>query len=213
MSESRRNDFESGYLMAAAAFVEVLSQIPVGAWSRPGLGVWTIRDLAGHAVGSGLVSVLDVLARPAGERQLAGPEDYYALARRVDPQILEAAVAASIEGARRDGAGLGDEPVVVARELVVAVAAALDKVAGDDLVLTAAGGMRVADWLPTRTFELVVHGLDLATAAAVPANMPVELVADAAALAARIGAAVGDGITVLRALTGRTALPAGFSVV
>jgi hypothetical protein len=67
--------------------------------------------------------------------------------------------------------------------------------------------MRVADWLTTRTFELAVPGLDIAAAAGVLASMPDEVLAEAAVLAARVGVEVGDGATVLLALTGRRALP------
>jgi hypothetical protein len=73
--------------------------------------------------------------------------------------------------------------------------------------------MRVRDWLPTRTFELVVHGLDAAEAAGVAYDLAPEAIAEAAAQAARVAAAVGDGPLVLRALTGRAALPEKFSIV
>jgi hypothetical protein len=70
-----------------------------------------------------------------------------------------------------------------------------------------------ARWLTTRTFELAVHGLDLADAAGLPASVPHEVLVDAVTLAARVGVEVGDGATVLLALTGRHALPAGFCVL
>jgi hypothetical protein len=75
------------------------------------------------------------------------------------------------------------------------------------------GGMRVRDWLPTRTLELVVHGMDAAGAAGVPFEPPAAALAETAAVLARVAAAVGDGPAVIRALTGRGTLPAGFSVV
>lgn len=46
---------------------------------------------------------------------------------------------------------------------------------------TAAGGMRLGTWLPTRTFELVVHSLDLATAARVEDGVSEDLISQAAA--------------------------------
>lgn len=47
----------------------------------------------------------------------------------------------------------------------------LPLVAGDEdpLVTTALGGMRLRQYLPTRTFELVVHGVGIAR----PAGLPV----------------------------------------
>lgn len=68
-------------------------------------------------------------------------------------------------------------------------------------------------WLPTRTFELVVHGLDIAAVTGISASFSADALADATALAARIAVATGDGATVLRALTGRGTLPERFSVV
>ena len=65
----------------------------------------------------------------------------------------------------------------------------------------------------TRTFELAVHGIDIARAVGIPFASPGEVLDEATVLAARIGVAIGDGETVLLSLTGRTALPPLFSVV
>jgi hypothetical protein len=73
--------------------------------------------------------------------------------------------------------------------------------------------MRVRDWLPTRTFELVVHGLDVSAATGLPFDPPEPVLAEAVTLAARVAVAVGDGPAVLRALTGRGSLPESFTVV
>lgn len=66
---------------------------------------------------------------------------------------------------------------------------------------------------PRNAEGLAVHGLDLAGAAGVPAGLPNEVLAEGAALAARVGVEVGDGVTVLLALTGRGGLPQGFCVL
>jgi hypothetical protein len=58
-----------------------------------------------------------------------------------------------------------------------------------------------------------VHGPDIAAAAGQSADLPDQVISDAAALAARIAAATGDGPTVLLALTGRGHLTRDFSVV
>ena len=42
----------------------------------------------------------------------------------------------------------------------------------DLVVHTIVGGMRVAAYLPTRTFELCVHGLDIAAATGIPVDLP-----------------------------------------
>ena len=74
--------------------------------------------------------------------------------------------------------------------------------------------MRLRQYLPTRTFELVVHGLDIARAAGLPAPAySAGLLTAALELAVAAAVLGGRGPELLLALTGRTALPTGFSVV
>jgi hypothetical protein len=68
-------------------------------------------------------------------------------------------------------------------------------------------------YLPTRTFELAVHGLDIARAVDISFTLPADVLEETTVLAARIAAASSQGETVLLALTGRTELPPSFSVV
>ncbi len=63
---------------------------------------------------------------------------------------------------------MGDDPAGYVDALVERVLP-LAAAAGDPLIRTFAGGMRFAQYLPTRTFELVVHGLDIAGALRSPA--------------------------------------------
>jgi hypothetical protein len=74
-------------------------------------------------------------------------------------------------------------------------------------------GIRLHTHLPTRVFEMAVHSLDIAGAVGIPFSLPADVLDEATALAARIAAASGQGEAMLLALTGRAALPAGFSVV
>jgi hypothetical protein len=206
-------DHQRIYLTAAAWYVELVEQVPGDRWDGPGLGVWNLRELTGHTVSAGFREVLALLGRPASRCDMPSAAGYYALARTVDPAYYQAAVAASEEGGRREGAALGDDPAKAVRPLLREVTDAVEATEVGQLIETRAGGMRVADWLLTRTFELAVHGLDLADAAGVPASVPKEVLGDAVALAARVGVEVGDGSTVLLALTGRRALPEGFCVL
>jgi hypothetical protein len=201
------------YLSAAQAFVAVIERVPNHAWDRPSLGVWTLKELTGHASTAALSSVIDAIARPATEEVIASPHAYYALARTVDPAIYNAAVKASEDNAQEEAAALGDPLANGVRRLVDQVTSTLHKVHGDPLVETAAGGMRLDAWLPTRTFELAVHSIDIATSAELPAQLPNPVISEAAQLAARTAVANGDGIAVLTALTGRQQLPTGFSIV
>ncbi|MGW4206872.1 maleylpyruvate isomerase N-terminal domain-containing protein [Lentzea sp. NPDC004789] len=197
----------------AHAFADLMDALPVDRLPGPGLGDWTLRDLIGHTVSAGLVKVTEALDQPATTEDIATPEAYYALAKTIDPAVHQAVVALSGADAGEWGARLGDQPAGPVRQFAERAVAAVTVADPDLLVTTSAGGMRLAQWLPTRTFELVVHGMDIAMAANVPVDLPVDALAESAALAARLAAVTGDGRQVLLALTGRRELTAGFSVV
>jgi Mycothiol maleylpyruvate isomerase N-terminal domain len=97
--------------------------------------------------------------------------------------------------------------------LIERVTAKLTHADPDALIHTIGGGMRIRHYLPTRTFELVVHSLDITAATGLQAALPPEALAHATRLAADIAIELGQGPTVLQALTGRARLPHGFSVV
>jgi hypothetical protein len=204
--------FRRIFLSAVAAYVDTVAKAASVPWDSPALGEWTVAELIGHAAGSGLGCVPTVLRTPAARRTIATPQDYFALARSVPPETLAAARAASTALGRRDATALGDDPGAAVRAMANAAEAALAEVSDDDIVESAAGGMRVVDWLPTRTFELVVHGLDISAATGIAFQPSGAALADATALAARLAVAAGDGVVVLRALTGRGGLPAGYAV-
>jgi hypothetical protein len=206
-------DYRRAFRAAAVSFADLIARVPDDRWDSPGLGEWTLRELAGHAASSGLRRVPSVLSTPGDGVEQPSAEDYWLLARTVAPEVLAAAIAASSADARESGRELGDDPAAVVGDLVGLATQALGKVEDNDVVATSAGGMRVRDWLPTRTFELVVHGLDVAAAAGIEMFLGPEVFAEAASQAARLAALTGDGAVVLRALTGRSGLPAGFSVV
>jgi hypothetical protein len=81
------------------------------------------------------------------------------------------------------------------------------------VITTIVGGMRLSDYLPTRTFELVVHTADLATALGAPPDPPAAPAAQALALVGELAADEGLAGPLLLAATGRHGLPAGFSVL
>lgn len=191
---------------AARAVADLVATIAVDAWDGPGLGEWDLRALVGHTSRS-LLTVEAYLATPAEREDLASPETYVATAiASVDP--------ASITQRGRDaGAALGADPADAFATIVTRVLPLLDR-DDDPLVTTIAGGMRLSVYLQTRTFELVVHGLDIADALGVapPAFSPAVWAA-ALTLAVRTAVVKDRPAEVLRALTGRAGLPAGFSVV
>jgi hypothetical protein len=93
------------------------------------------------------------------------------------------------------------------------VTALVDRQDPATLVTTIAGGMRLGDYLPTRTLELAVHTTDLATALGAPLDVPPTAAAQALGLITELAVADGRAGPLLLATTGRTPPPAGWSVL
>ena len=194
---------------AARGFAGLGRRIPGDRWDGPGLGAWDLRSLVGHTSRS-LVTVSTYLHTTAAREDIATPQDYYLRIREV---AASAGADAIVERGRQAGRDLGVDPAAAIDEHVERV---LDELARTDnpLIAVIGGlGIRLHTYLPTRTFELAVHGLDIARATGLSFDLPDDVLDEAMVLAARIGVATGDGETLLLALTGRAALPASFSVV
>ena len=191
---------------AARSFADLVPRIPEDRWDGPGLGEWDLRSLVGHTSRS-LITVETYLRQPVDTEEVPTPAAYYVAIADLD----NAAVA---ERGRQAGQALGDNPVEFVNALARRVLAAVEA-AGNPLIHTAAGGMRLENYLSTRTFELVVHSLDIA--AAVPDIEPPEfsdqLLSEVARVAATAAVLRGGGVELMLALTGRAALRPGFSVV
>jgi uncharacterized protein (TIGR03083 family) len=181
-------------------------------WARPGLGVWTLRDLAGHT-SRALLTVESYLdpATTTQQPSLADVEAYFAAAGAAGAHADPAAIA---ERGRQAGIALGDDPAAAVAAIVERVLAMVDQADDNALVTTPMNTMTLVGYLPTRTFELVVHTLDIAAAAGVrPPDALDRPLASCLALAGRLAVSQGRGPEVLLALTGRRPLAAGFSVL
>jgi uncharacterized protein (TIGR03083 family) len=197
------------FASAAYGFARLVAELPAGCWHGPGLGEWDLRALVGHTSRS-LITVSTYLGTTAANEDVRTPAGYYL---QVTPEALGIDPAAVAERGRQAGRDLGDDPAVTVDRLVER-ALADAAVAGDPLIEVIGGmGIRLSTYLPTRTFELVVHGLDIARAAGVPYAPPPDALAAAVDLAAQIAVASGHGPAVLLTLTGRASLPPGFSIV
>jgi len=175
-------------------------------WDRPGLGEWDVRALVGHT-SRALATVETYLARPAAAADVASAPDYFRATRA-------AAADPAVTARGRDaGTALGSDPAAAVAQLAARVLALVATHDGTALVTTIAGGMRLADYLPTRTFELAVHTADLATALGVPLDVPATAAAQALNILADLALTGGLAGPLLLAATGRPGLPAGFSVL
>jgi hypothetical protein len=191
------------YLEAAGSFADLVSSLPTPL-TGPGLGDWDLRALVGHTARS-LVTVSEYLRKPATSAELETAADYVAglAAAANDPGVARRGVEA--------GEMLGDDPAGAVRLLLAEVTADLIRARPDQLVTTYAGGMRLRDYLPTRSFELVVHCLDIAAAVPVRWTPPAAALSEAVHLAAEVAVRRGEGGTLLRLVTGRE--PGGLSIV
>ena len=194
---------------SARAFIELLERITPAQWELPGLGVWTVRSLAGHT-SRAITTVSEYLSNPApGPAECPDAETYLlgtSSGQRSNDAIAARGVAAGNSLTEAPGASLTQQ---LDRVLASIAAQPVRR------VVSVHGGRTIplAEYLRTRNFELVVHTMDLSKATGIPHTLPTRSVADAASLAARVASRQGSGDTLLLALTGRIPLPEGFSVV
>jgi len=202
------SDSRTAYLSASASFVGQVAQIPASVLDGPGLAEWDLRSLVGHTSRS-LVTVETYLDQPAEVVAVPTAAGYYLA---IAP-TLAAGSTEIVERGRQAGAALGEDPATYVRALASRVTEKLTAYDDGYLLTTIAGGMRLDEYLRTRTFELVVHGFDIARACGVEPGFEEAPMVDAATLAAEVAVRSGRAAALLHALTGRAGLPEDFSVV
>ena len=195
------------YESAAGLFVNTVEQVGATQWEQPGLGVWTVCDLVGHT-SRALLTVEMYLAKPAAQREVIRPVDYYlhVQASLADPGSVAAR-------GREAGIALGPDPIAAVRDIAARVLAQVKTASDEVLVSTPVGGMRLIDYLPSRIFELAVHTLDIAAALPVTVTLPEPVAAVALHLLADLALQPDKAAALLLAATGRRASSAGFSVL
>lgn len=210
---SEHPDKVAAFSEAAKWFCVVVSEIPGDAWSGPGLGEWDLRALVGHTsralqtAQAARLSAAD-LAGSAATAALHSPEDYFLGVAR----LPGASAAAVRDRGVQAGVALGDDAAAACALLVETALLGLGG-EGNPLVRTIAGTMRLHDYLSTRTFELVVHGLDICAAIDRAADVPAKALDEALAVTGRLAARGGYGADLLFAATGRRPWPQGVSVL
>lgn len=205
-------DPRTSFASAADGFVELTGQIPADAWEQSALGEWDVRGLVGHA-SRALSTIESYLGQPATGPLLDGPTAYFSTALP-DPERRRQRDRAIAERGRKSGAELGEDPSSAVAALAKRVRALVDATGDDAPVATPSGIMTLASYLPTRTFELAVHGLDLARALGldVPSTMKSAITASCE-LAGQLAGQRPDASDLLLLLAGRGDLPAHLSVV
>lgn len=199
----------STFESAARSFAGLAHRIQGDCWDGPGLGEWDLRSLVGHASRS-LVTVSTYLQTSAEREDVKAPQGYYT---QIRDYAANAGADAIVERGRQAGRDLGSDPPATIDRLLAQVLGELATAENPLIEVIGGLGIRLHTYLPTRTFELAVHSLDIARATGLSFTLPADVLEEATVLAARISAATGEAETVLLSLTGRAALPPSFSVV
>lgn len=197
-----------GFVGATQGFVNLVNKVAPDQWDSPGLGVWAVRDLVGHTTRA-LMTIESYLHSDGSrlEPTLDSPAAYFLAAMA---SVQPGAVA---ERGRAAGRALGEDVPAAVATVAERVVKLVNNHRPDASVSTPVGVTLLQNYLPTRTFELSVHSLDLARAT--QQSVPDTETAQHAslALAAQIASRSGHTVEVLLALTGRQTLPTGFSLI
>jgi len=168
----------------------------------PGLGEWTVVELAGHTMRALTTVERYLAAAPVPGPELEDAAAYvarYLEERRKDP-AMDVSVAAR---GREEAAQLGDDPATVFGAAVTRVAGLVEAAKPDLVIPTAFASIRLGDYLRTRVMELVLHGLDLAAAIGVSWRPPPEALLDTLGLLSEVAVRTGRGEDLARLLGGR----------
>lgn len=204
------SDARTAYDQAATAFRVVVESIGAEQWDRPALGEWTVRELVAHALRA-LLTVEAYVGVEAPAADLGGAADYFRVA--LDDPAVHADVA---RRARAQAEDLGDDPAAAVAVTVERVLALVDETPDDRVLATFAGGIRLADYLPTRVVELVVHTLDLCAALGrepLLGRLPAAVTLSTLGETAAARPATVDVAGLVRAMTGRAPWPDGCNVL
>jgi len=184
----------AAFRAASLFFVEAVAAVPRDRYAQKWSDEWRVLDLIGH-----------------GNRANVLPVEYYERpVPTLAPEALhEYLLPENIAARGREAvAALGDDPASAVRAASDRALAVIASAPDDAIVGTPFGERSLAGYLPSRTAELVLHGLDLDTAVEPPA----EALADCAAFLATQAVGRGRGADLVRALSGRGNLEPGFSV-
>ena len=175
-----------------------------GQWDAPsGVGAWTVRELAAHAVRSFTALQHAVADEPKVDRMIADAAEYYGTA------LASSDVHAAVAKRGRDGGRDLIDPVGQAEPLVEQVSSMVASMGDDDPVNTIVGQMTLSEYLATRVVEIGVHTLDLQRAT----GQFTELHPDTSAVILSVLMGMASPVPLILALTGRVSLPAGHNVL
>lgn len=197
---------------SSAQWLRTLLPAVNGRLDVPALGEWDVRALLGHTCRA-FITVERYLsagadAPPNTQPDLDSAEDYFraAAASLSDPHRVT-------QRGNDAGRDLGDDPAASAEAMILRVCSLVARTPDHAIVMTPVGAMQLDAYLPTRAFELTVHGIDLAvvTKQQVPEHLH-QNISSAIALSSLI-ATPEQSLRLLRTITGREELPPDFTII
>jgi uncharacterized protein (TIGR03083 family) len=193
---------------AAHSFLDLVAEVKVSQWNEPALGVWDVRSLVGHT--SRAISTVEtyLLADAAPAVTAPDAEAYYATVF-TEYTDNDAIAARGVEAGKNLNEDSGAEFEATLNRALALIA----ENGPDRIVAIGPIGIPLGEYLRTRVFELVVHGMDIAKAVGLDHGVPADVVANVADLAARVAVRKGDGEAILFALTGRRPLRPRYSIL
>lgn len=200
------------YKLAVRYFVATVAKVRPDLWGKPGLGEWTIRELVGHTSRAMLTVEQFAEQSPADPDQdaidIPSAVAYYQRA------FVGAGTNERIaERGRQTAVTLGDDPAASVATTAVRVIALVDSLADDHVFTTLIGTIRLADYLPTRTMELVIHALDLQAATGMGGELPRDALRETLRLIADLASESSHGARLALIATGRQSNGEAFSVL
>lgn len=190
-------DVRAGFAAAADWYLSALTRVPADAWDRPGLGEWSVRELAAHTARA-FTTIETYLADAPSSIEVPDAVTYFRIA--LSPPGADHAVA---DRGRAEAVRLGADLVTAVRAVADRVRPLVDATGDDAVCASPIGGIRFIDYLVTRTFELTVHTADLCAATALDGQLPTEAATVTFAVLGRLAATGDHSAGLMRALTGR----------
>ena len=187
------------------AYIELAASLSNEELQRHGLGEWNVRELIAHALRAFSTASLYLDASPSIDFTMHTSADYYHRVLTGNP-ALHAEIA---ERGRVAAAALHDDLVGVVRSTVEAACVRVGLAPDDAIVSTPFGQIALLPYLATRILEAGVHLLDLQRAL----GRDDDLDPTVAEIVALTLITAGDVPHLIRGLSGRDDLPAGFNVL
>ncbi|MBM3939392.1 MAG: maleylpyruvate isomerase family mycothiol-dependent enzyme [SAR202 cluster bacterium] len=210
MAESstiRVPEIRIAFKSAAQFLVDTVGRVPADKWGAPGLGEWTVRETVAHAARP-FTTLVDGLGSPGGDVTLLSAAAYFRAGMSA-PNVNQGIA----ERGRQAAKEMGDDPAAYVGGLAKRALEASDRVADDFIMNVRFGTIRFADYLPTRTFELTVHTLDIAQAVGLKVTPPSTAARSVFDTLRDIAIDQGKARQVIFALLGRGELPKGFTLL